>query len=283
MNVFIFLVHSHYFEPKIPPIPGIDKFPGRVMHSHEYRYPEGFEGKKVVLLGAAASGVDISIDLRNSAQAVYLSHHGKQFKCKLPDILEQHQDIKEVFADGKVLFQDGQTRQADCIIFCTGYNFSFPFLTDDCNITVRDNRITHLYKHLFNIKHPSMSFIGLGIRICPFPQFSLQAQLVLGVLSGKVTLPSKEEMLSEEEKDFEEKMSKWNNKTHYAHFLGAQQWDYNGELAEFAKCDPMHPIVKNLYEHTWTYRFNDLMGYKDREYKATSNSTWEDIESDSMR
>lgn len=283
MNVFIFLVHSHYFEPKIPPIPGIDKFPGRVMHSHEYRYPEGFEGKKVVLLGAAASGVDISIDLRNSAQAVYLSHHGKQFKCKLPDILEQHQDIKEVFADGKVLFQDGQTRQADCIIFCTGYNFSFPFLTDDCNITVRDNRITYLYKHLFNVKHPSMSFIGLGIRICPFPQFSLQAQLVLGVLSGKVTLPSKEEMLSEEEKDFEEKMSKWNNKTHYAHFLGAQQWDYNEELAEFAKCNPMHPIVKNLYEHTWTYRFNDLMGYKDREYKATSNSTWENIESDSIR
>ena len=279
----MFLVYSHYFEPKIPSIPGIEKFPGLIMHSHEYRYPEPFKDKKVVLVGAAASGIDISLDLWDSAQAVYLSHYRKPFTCKLPDNLEQHQVIKEVFDDGRVLFQDGRTKQADCIIFCTGYNFSFPFLTDDCDITVKDNRVTHLYKHLFNINHPSMSFIGLGIRICPFPQFSLQAQSVVSVLSGKVSLPSKEEMLSEEEKEFKEKMSKWDNKTHYAHFLGPQQWDYNNELAKFAKCEPMHPIVKDLYEYTWIFRVNDLMGYKDKEFKATSNSTWVELESDSVR
>jgi hypothetical protein len=184
--------------------------------------------------------------------------------------------MKEVFADGTVLFQDGQKRPADVIIFCTGYNFSFPFLTDDCEITVKDNRITHLYKHLFNIKYPSMSFIGLGIRICPFPQFSLQAQLVLAILSGKVMLPTKEEMLLDEEKDFKEKMSKW-NKTHYAHFLGPKQWEYNNEIAQFAKCEPMHPIVKRLYEYTWTFRKHDFLGYKNKEFKATSNSTWEEL------
>lgn len=38
-------------------------FVGKVLHSHEYRYPELFSGQSVVLLGAKASGLDISIEL----------------------------------------------------------------------------------------------------------------------------------------------------------------------------------------------------------------------------
>jgi cation diffusion facilitator CzcD-associated flavoprotein CzcO len=262
--------------PKTPPIiPGIDQFPGLVMHSHKYRHPETFECKKVVLLGASASGVDISIDLRNSAHTVYLSHHGDRITCKLPDNLEQHQEMKEVFADGTVLFQDGQKRQADVIIFCTGYYLSFPFLTDDCEITVKDNRITHLYKHLFNIKYPSMSFIGLGRQVCFFPQFSLQSRLVLAILSDKAMLPTKEEMLLDVAEEFKEKMSQ-GNKTH-AHFLGPKQWEYNEEVAQLAKCEPVPPIVEKLYNYHWIFKRKDLLGYKKNEFKATSDSTWEDI------
>lgn len=38
-------------------------FVGKVLHSHSYRHPEPFANKSVVVLGAKASGVDISIEL----------------------------------------------------------------------------------------------------------------------------------------------------------------------------------------------------------------------------
>lgn len=36
---------------------------GKVLHSHGYRYAEPFSGQSVVVLGASASGLDISIEL----------------------------------------------------------------------------------------------------------------------------------------------------------------------------------------------------------------------------
>lgn len=36
---------------------------GKVLHSHAYRYAEPFSGQSVVVLGAKASGLDISIEL----------------------------------------------------------------------------------------------------------------------------------------------------------------------------------------------------------------------------
>lgn len=38
-------------------------FAGKVLHSHSYRDPEPFANKSIVVLGARASGVDISIEL----------------------------------------------------------------------------------------------------------------------------------------------------------------------------------------------------------------------------
>lgn len=267
-------VSRHYSDPKIPSIPGLEKFPGMVMHSHQYRSPGNFTGKRVVLIGAAASGIDICLDLCGDAKILYLSHHGNRLSSELPGNIEQHYDVIEVEDDGAVVFQDGQRRKADVIMFCTGYLFSFPFLSEKCGITVVDNRVTHLYKHLFNIKYPTMSFIGLPIRITPFPQFSLQARLIAAVLSQKTLLPSTNDMLKDEEEDYQDKMLK-GIKHHYAHYLGPTQWQYNSEMSKLAKCEPIDQVVEDLYEHCAYYRTNDVMNYKKMEYKATSDSTFE--------
>jgi hypothetical protein len=41
-----------------------------------------------------------------------------------------------------------------------GYKYSFPFLTASCGISVKERRVGPLYKHLLNIRHPTMAFIG---------------------------------------------------------------------------------------------------------------------------
>jgi len=246
------------------------------MHSHQYRTPQQFTGQKVVVIGAAASGIDISLDLCDEVETVYLSHHGDRRTCELPGNLEQRYDVIQVEDNGTVVFEDGQRCKADVIMFCTGYLFTFPFLSAECGISVDDNRVTHLYKHVFNIKYPTMSFIGLPIHICPFPQFSLQARLIASVLAKRTILPSKEDMLKDEEEDYQHKISK-GLKHHYAHFLGPQQWDYNTDMSNLAKCQALDPIVENIYNHCAYYRKNYVMNYKNMEYQATFDSTFEYI------
>jgi len=62
----------HYAVPNIPKIPNIDLFKGYQMHSHSYRNASSFQDKSVIVLGAASSGMDISIEIANAAKQVGL-------------------------------------------------------------------------------------------------------------------------------------------------------------------------------------------------------------------
>jgi cation diffusion facilitator CzcD-associated flavoprotein CzcO len=52
----VMVFNGHYSVPRLPPVDGIDSFPGRCEHSHNYRRPEGYRGLKVLIVGAHASG-----------------------------------------------------------------------------------------------------------------------------------------------------------------------------------------------------------------------------------
>ena len=248
------------------------------MHSHDYRHPDVFEGKHVVILGAAASGQDICLDVAMKAEIVYLSHKGN-VPSKLPDNVKQQRPISFVSADGTVHFDDGQQRKVNAILLCTGYEFSFPFLSESCNIEVCNNRVTHLYKHIFNTKYPTLSFIGLCLKVCPFPLFSLQAQYIAAVLSGKTKLPSEKDMNDEEEKDFQGKLSSGLDKK-YAHKLGDRQWEYDKTIAELARTQPLSEVYEDIYKHVFHRRKHFLMEYKNDEFKITGDGTWTRIEKD---
>ena len=52
----VMVCNGHYAVPRLPPMEGVDVFPGRCEHSHSYRRPEGYAGQRVVIIGAHASG-----------------------------------------------------------------------------------------------------------------------------------------------------------------------------------------------------------------------------------
>ena len=268
----------HYSVPRVPTIPGLESFPGVVVHSHEYRYPEVYQGKRVVILGAGSSGEDICLQVAKCAEMVYLNHK-KTLSCKLPDNVKQQSPIESVSRDGTVQFDDGQEKKVDVILLCTGYEISFPFLHDDCNVQVRNNRVTHLYKHIFNTKYPTLSFIGLCFKFCVFPHFSLQAQYIAAVLSRRKNLPSEEEMNADEEKDFQEKLSRGlrENHAHYASDSGGK-WDYDSTIAQLAGVDELRPVYNDLCKHVLRRRRNFLMDYKKDEFKLTSDGMWTTVE-----
>ena len=59
----VVICNGHYSEPRIATKPGMDEFPGLMMHSHNYREPKPFKGKRVVIIGASNSGTDIALEV----------------------------------------------------------------------------------------------------------------------------------------------------------------------------------------------------------------------------
>jgi cation diffusion facilitator CzcD-associated flavoprotein CzcO len=63
--------------PRLPELPGRDAYRGRLMHSVEYRRPDGFQGKRVLVVGVGNSGGEIGSELaRAGAQVTLLVRSG---------------------------------------------------------------------------------------------------------------------------------------------------------------------------------------------------------------
>ncbi|NWX48140.1 FMO5 monooxygenase, partial [Steatornis caripensis] len=54
-------------------LPGLEKFEGWYLHSRDYKSPQSFSGKRVVLVGTGNSGIDIAVELSHAAEQVFLS------------------------------------------------------------------------------------------------------------------------------------------------------------------------------------------------------------------
>lgn len=57
----------------MPRLPGQERFAGEIRHSVTYRNPDEFQGKRVLIVGAGNSGVDIACDAARSAEKAFLS------------------------------------------------------------------------------------------------------------------------------------------------------------------------------------------------------------------
>ncbi|XP_034406767.1 flavin-containing monooxygenase FMO GS-OX5 isoform X2 [Cyclopterus lumpus] len=181
----VFVCSGHYSEPHIPHIPGMDHFKGTVLHSHSYRCAEPFAGQSVLVLGAKASGLDISIELAGVGAQVTLSHGQPLLTCPLPVGVHQSSPMVSVDEDGSLRLQDGSAVAAEVLMFCTGYKYRFPFLDGpQLGLQLEDHLLAPLYRHLMPPAFPSLFFIGMCKLICPFPNFHCQVsrRLVHGLL-----------------------------------------------------------------------------------------------------
>ena len=131
---------------------------------------------------------------------IYLSHNKNLLPTKLPDNVEQVSGLKSV-SGSCVTLNDGSTLTIDDVIFCTGYKYSFDFLSPEY-VQVVDGMVKPLYRQLVNINFPdSLFFVGVNF-LHYFSGFAVcdrQAQSVARILEGSIKMPSKEEMLAESE------------------------------------------------------------------------------------
>ena len=201
----VVVASGHYNVPKLPDLSGIQQwdkaYPGSIAHSMLYRTPVSYSGKKVVVVGNSASGVDIASQIANVAKLPVLNSTRSDsplsfdatWKRTVPEIAEfvppcnSHRAIR--FTDGSV------ETEVDTVLFCTGYFYSYPFLSNlQSELIDTGERVQHLYYHLFHIEHPSLAFIGLPSKVIPFRTSEGQAAVVARVWANRLALPSEDQM-----------------------------------------------------------------------------------------
>ncbi|CAO2637592.1 Flavin-containing monooxygenase 5 [Lemmus lemmus] len=71
----VMVCSGHHTDPHLPltSFPGIEKFEGCYFHSREYKSPEDYIGKRVIVVGIGNSGADIAVELGRVAKQVFLS------------------------------------------------------------------------------------------------------------------------------------------------------------------------------------------------------------------
>ncbi|XP_037681297.1 putative dimethylaniline monooxygenase [N-oxide-forming] 6 [Choloepus didactylus] len=71
----VMICSGHHVYPNLPTdsFPGLDKFQGNYLHSRNYKGPEAFKGKRVLVIGLGNSGCDIAVELSHLATQVIIS------------------------------------------------------------------------------------------------------------------------------------------------------------------------------------------------------------------
>lgn len=227
----VVVASGHYNMPRIPEFIGLKEwkqaFPDRIMHSKGYRNASKYKDKTVLIVGAGVSSMDIAKEIVLAGGNVIQSSRGGAFDLP-PSMLPEknarrisgvHEFILDSAAaknsidttasiPGHVLLSSGDAVSGlDYVILGTGYISSYSFLAhlhsddltaDEVNehvlVTKEGDMVHNLYKDIFYIPDPTLSFVGAPYHISTFSLFDFQAQVVARILAGRAALPSQEDM-----------------------------------------------------------------------------------------
>jgi cation diffusion facilitator CzcD-associated flavoprotein CzcO len=128
--------------------------------------------------------------------------------------------IDRLDGDG-VIFADGRRDRIDAIVWATGYNVSFPFLTAP-DLQPQDNRLD-LFKRMVRPGYDNLFFMGLAQPLPTLVNFAeQQSKLVGAYLAGQYHLPAPAQMNA---------LIKADDATHRSHFYDSarhtMQVDFN--------------------------------------------------------
>ncbi|WAR13560.1 GSXL9-like protein [Mya arenaria] len=132
--------------PNKPPFDGIEKFEGRIMHSHDFRDAKEFKGQRVLAVGAGYSAEDIALQcIKFGAKSVICTWRTKPMGFKWPKGIEERPLLQRLDCE-TAYFKDGSSAKVDAIILCTGYLYAFPFLEDRLRL---QSRLTYYPDNLY--------------------------------------------------------------------------------------------------------------------------------------
>ncbi len=224
---FVVLANGHYQKPRLytdEEVPGVESFSSQI-HSSQFRSTAAVSQKNVLVVGLGASGVEILRQISGVAQEVVacsmrmtggnksarghisprkktprsIADDAKRFNSSgdLSAVASVRPRIKSI-KNGEVTFEDKTTFRPDLIIWCTGFVYDFPFISQNI-ISVKGGRV-ELYLHMFPTSalcfEDNLAVIGLPSVSGTQSVVALaceQSKFFAAVATGKCELPGKKE------------------------------------------------------------------------------------------
>lgn len=261
---------GHFSTPNVPEFPGMDRFPGRVMHAHDFRDALEFKDKNVLIVGSSYSAEDIGSQCyKYGAKSITASYRTNPMGFHWPDNWRTVPLLERLDGD-TAHFIDGSTAEVDAIILCTGYLHHFPFLPDDLRL-ITGNRLwpLDLYEGVAWEANPKLFYLGMQDQFYTFNMFDAQAWWVRDVIMGRIELPGLDEMRAhswawrarEETLETDEEMIIF-------------QGDYVKELIAVTDYPDFDVDGVNRTFMEWEHhKHDDIMGFRNNAYASLMTGT----------
>ncbi|KAG1756420.1 uncharacterized protein EDB91DRAFT_14826 [Suillus paluster] len=287
----LIIANGHYHLPRIPEVSGLADWMkhGRASHSAWYRKPN-YLGDKILVVGNGPSGQDIAAEMCTVTPVVVHAVTVPDAATNDTGNLVRRGRPVEFKDNGQVVFNDGTVENnIDHCILATGFHMHFPFLEGASMINKNIppdfpplpsgelfNSTYHVFplaKHLFPLQtqYPitSVAFMGLIIKVAPFPLMEAQAHAIVRAFADPSSLDPVAEAVDIISRS--EKIKRAGASTPldiakaWFRFDRADQWNYRDELYQFAQATG--PLIKAT---EWEKELYDL--------KVELRSAWEDLE-----
>jgi trimethylamine monooxygenase len=285
---YVVVASGHFSTPNVPYFEGVEAFPGRVMHAHDFRSANEFAGKRILMVGSSYSAEDIGTQCHKyGAKSVTFSYRTKAMGFKWPEGFSERPLLQRLV--GKVAhFKDGSTAEVDAIVLCTGYQHHFPFLPDDLRLKT-NNRLYPLgiYKGIFWEAQPKLIYLGMQDQFYTFNMFDAQAWYARDVILGRIKLPAAAAM-SQDIKLWRTREEAVTNPFEAIDF----QTEYVRDLLSATDYPHLDVVrVGELFKEWELHKKASILGYRDHGYPSTLTGTlapkhhtrWMDAMDDSLR
>ncbi|WP_324753424.1 NAD(P)/FAD-dependent oxidoreductase [Roseovarius sp. Pro17] len=278
---------GHFSTPNVPEFEGFDKFPGRILHAHDFRDAMEFQDQDLLIIGTSYSAEDIGSQCwKYGCKSITVSHRTAPMGFKWPDNWQEVPLLTHV--DGNTAhFKDGSSKDVDAILLCTGYQHNFPFLVDGlCLSTANRLATADLYKGVAWVHDPDMFYLGMQDQWFTFNMFDAQAWWVRDAIMGKIKIPSKAEM----EKDVADRIARED--------AGEDDYDAIRYQAEYIKeliAETDYPSfdvdgARDAFFAWKGHKKEDIMTFRNNSYKSVITGTmapkhhtpWKDAMDDSL-
>ncbi len=266
----VVVASGHFSTPNVPYFEGVESFPGRVMHAHDFRSADEFAGKRLLMVGSSYSAEDIGTQCHKyGANSVTFSYRTRPMGFRWPEGFSERPLLTRLV--GKTAyFKDGSTAEVDAIVLCTGYKHHFPFLPDDLRLKT-NNRLypLGLYKGVAWEANPRLIYLGMQDQYYTFNMFDAQAWYARDVMLGRIALPSAEAM-SQDIKAWRAREEAVSDPFEAIDFQTEYVRDLLG-ATDYPHLDVDH--VARLFKEWEHHKAESILGYRDRCYPSTLTGT----------
>lgn len=267
---YVIVSSGHFSTPNVPSFEGLESFPGRVMHAHDFRSADEFAGKDVLMIGSSYSAEDIGTQcIKYGAKSVTFSYRSNPMDYHWPDSFSEKPILTRV--EGNIAhFADGTSKPVDAIVMCTGYLHHLPFLPDELRLKTKNCLYPgDLWKGVVWEGNSKLFYVGMQDQYFTFNMFDAQAWYVRDIILGRLPIAPADERAA----DIKSWMDREAASTGPAYDIDFQA-DYVRELIAatdypFLDVDAVAALFKQ-WKHD---KHDDIMGYRDNAYRSVLTGT----------